>query len=1329
MNNNHLLNITLKTILKKYRESIKNEKVGLWCFRYIFDKRSLITWDFIPIEEIKLNQSTQDLIKGVEIPEGHGSIGYMMLKKEPVVIPDTLADPRSMVSEIDDAIQQKSALCYPIIKDDNIIIVLDFFSSQEKFFNDDYFKIITDIVENHKDLLSSLYFFSLDEDLVNIYSQDIKIPKRDIGESIDDFVSKCNQEFLLKFLSIVNKQARVPILELQTKDEQNVYKQEKLLFNPEELRKILLQEFLLCNYKSRWFKECVIINGNSDKDCDCCQPPLDTIIEHFLNLKEDTIRKEFPTGKQNNSNYRMVIFSKRTSTDFSELDRTVEELVNTFIKSLNYDNQKDVKVKSDRLQNRLNNEIYYNLTKDFKNNIKCILLFIKSPKVYRFEKDIRSIQGLKFLRSNVAYLNQSTIGALTASLVDPEVLNEYPPNFITHDGVSVDLQNGTHKISIGENNKVDLKWEEKTDHKDLFHIYISEKFIKEVIKDGASNDDLKNKVVNYFNLLENNFKIEGTNAKVIIYSPYEINKESQEKFRQYLTNLYNYYETAISRERTLKSAVKSAIAAIMSRNGSHNLGSHVLSSVSQNLNELSDDRFLFTYIQQRMDFIAQITTEIPEWYYPCSFVQDLMRRFYMQRHLLTYICGAEGLKGFDYQKNGKANEELVQNNIIIKVLKREKDKSVEIIGPDTNKEQKITELTQVAIPGGIVGQHAFYTILENFLRNTAKHSWAEFKGGKKPKNLEVYIEYNDDPNKDYVVINIWDNVSIVYDSDIDETKKKELADKLRIEEEFKEYKNKALHFKINSIFKEHFIQPSTGKLRNENWGLAEMKICAAYLNKIDITEIGLDDSNILFDEEGCQKHGIIRAKAKKDKDDYRLCYEFAIPKPKELLLTGINNEELLGLEDKARKYNVYLYDKLPKQIDHELIVFLDPSEINFDDIYNLELFPFKLILLCEKNDTELSNKDKIEELINKRRLVWIKNSYDNLKKAINNDKKDKEVFWNKLKLELNRLWLINYYEDVINGLDKETFLTIQTIIRNGSSGGSSISEESLKKFLEARGISLQKYQEIAKKLLAKYEEYIETLPVNLKAFNDANIAQEETPSIELTKEKIMIIQKEPEKIQNSGIQYTRHMTGFNKSYIYQESLSGSQIYYNLFSVKDKYFENKLTLMLLENAFLRIGIADERFINYFYNNVNDRQKYIYGNIIPIFNFKYDSLPVKQLISQQAIDAEPKRIRSRYVDISTVYDFKTGNKKFDVFIIHQTILDEYFNNDTKKMQSFANDLKQKNILFVVTSGRGKPDKLPDNVKFLPFSNLESFLLKKYPEKFLLTMLLMFLKRKKG
>jgi len=81
------------------------------------------------------------------------------------------------------------------------------------------------------------------------------------------------------------------------------------------------------------------------------------------------------------------------------------------------------------------------------------------------------------------------------------------------------------------------------------------------------------------------------------------------------------------------------------------------------------------------------------------------------------------------------------------------------------------------------------------------------------------------------------------------------------------------------------------------------------------------------------------------------------------------------------------------------------------------------------------------------------------------------------------------------------------------------------------------------------------------------------------------------------------------------------------------------------------------------------------------------------------------------------------KFDVMIIHQGILDKVMKNPTKeKLSILLKNIKEKIPFVIITSGRGEPENIPVDAKFLAFSNIETFLLKDYPEKFLLSQIAM-------
>jgi len=415
---------------------------------------------------------------------------------------------------------------------------------------------------------------------------------------------------------------------------------------------------------------------------------------------------------------------------------------------------------------------------------------------------------------------------------------------------------------------------------------------------------------------------------------------SREKIKAYLLSILSTLKT----KDFFAQSLKSATAAIMSRNMSHNIGSHVLAKVSiKDPDETKwkewgkDIQILSQYLQQRQDFIAQIATEWPAWTYPAWLMKDLMRWFLSQKHLLNYIASSEDLQAHFYEDGNRKNPD-IRFHLFKSCRKIWKEKvwnhntdssgvdrwraAIEKICSDdcgfacdlkndkkclsgdsikhtllyTGKDLKDTcccldEDIQLAIPGGIVGYHAFYTILENIIRNGAKHSFTRLKrlqkecGGSLKNNIEerlkiafgvgmddehmdVIVEFfdedkdslkvdNNSKTTEYYRCRVYDNVSFVNSekSSLENSDDTELV--------------KAM----NESFRQNIIT-ETGELRKKNWGLAEMRISAGYLQRRDISHIGMGKDRITSGEDI-----IIRATVS---PLGTLAYEFRIPKPKEV---------------------------------------------------------------------------------------------------------------------------------------------------------------------------------------------------------------------------------------------------------------------------------------------------------------------------------------------------------------------------------------------------------------------------------------------------------------
>jgi len=354
---------------------------------------------------------------------------------------------------------------------------------------------------------------------------------------------------------------------------------------------------------------------------------------------------------------------------------------------------------------------------------------------------------------------------------------------------------------------------------------------------------------------------------------------------------------ARTKARVLAAWRRSALAAIMSRNVSHNIGSHVLSRLGR---AKGGGWYTQRYLQQRMDFLAQIATEWPTWEEPAWFLQDLMRWFLHQQDVLDNIALSEGLRAHRFRQANSAGQASPNPQpaqaaqfageirlhvfLVPEPLWCAGIDSADNPGPDARLRARIDALRKgceaaarageapgshlpcshgaarqadaiacrrvllytpqeesqvdgkdavvrtdqdqlVSIPGGIVGYQAFYVILENVLRNAAKH-------GQRTNGapLHIVIEIFYDPNSTLTVrdgeeqehrrapctlVRVYDSASLLEDGKVELWGDDGINARLQAD-----------------------LIDGTGKLRQGNWGLSEMRIAAAFLQRRTIEHVG-----------------------------------------------------------------------------------------------------------------------------------------------------------------------------------------------------------------------------------------------------------------------------------------------------------------------------------------------------------------------------------------------------------------------------------------------------------------------------------------------------------
>ena len=215
-------------------------------------------------------------------------------------------------------------------------------------------------------------------------------------------------------------------------------------------------------------------------------------------------------------------------------------------------------------------------------------------------------------------------------------------------------------------------------------------------------------------------------------------------------------------------AIKSAKAAIMSRNMSHNLGSHVMFYIKQRLQsvekiigtgalkdlvaansieEIDASKFgdtempflvglgrFINYLQERQDFIATIATNYIPYFATINFKDAIYDELKPEKKAIRH----------NQEKGQKA-----ANLLLAYIANSEgftKSDDINLYWEDTffgdgNVPDDLRTFN-IALPGGNLGRQAFFSIMENIIRNTAKHDGKNATGNKLVFQFDI-IEPND----------------------------------------------------------------------------------------------------------------------------------------------------------------------------------------------------------------------------------------------------------------------------------------------------------------------------------------------------------------------------------------------------------------------------------------------------------------------------------------------------------------------------------------------------------------------------------------------------------
>lgn len=409
------------------------------------------------------------------------------------------------------------------------------------------------------------------------------------------------------------------------------------------------------------------------------------------------------------------------------------------------------------------------------------------------------------------------------------------------------------------------------------------------------------------------------------------------------------------------------------------------------------------YLRERMDLLADITTAVPAFEMPKQLVADLLEGYARNLLLATTIAGTGGRFRYCWQPDIQTGD-----------------------GKDVN----------VAIPSDVLGAHAFYLILENIVRNSAKH------GG----------------HSEEVVFTVQ-----VTEPEVEAWKRKGLL-RVQITENCTELeKNQTLVNDRNASINAPVLDEKTRRVRDKGWGTLEMKAACAYLRRVALEE--LDEKKYQApvpaekDEEKAAKKDpegdeppLLKAIGDPAKNEH-FGYEFYLMRPKLVMVcsdegtdeaviktANLNQDGANSLQDHG--IGAMTLDELEaitkgerkEVVNHALLVFLAKGEADLKRfihaaLQDLAALPHEMVVVgCEKCDAgtfktllEAATKELKGDKNGQLSPVAIEHNASILRRSVVwLDKPKWEELSNepaKLHMEVRHRWLVGWMDSKEYGLN------------------------------------------------------------------------------------------------------------------------------------------------------------------------------------------------------------------------------------------------------------------------------------------------------------------------
>ena len=392
-----------------------------------------------------------------------------------------------------------------------------------------------------------------------------------------------------------------------------------------------------------------------------------------------------------------------------------------------------------------------------------------------------------------------------------------------------------------------------------------------------------------------------------------------EEYTSRMDNLANLITSALSKNMlnilikfkekdAMESANRYGIAAVTSRNLAHNLGSHILPNLdtAAAVEELQNS-IPYSFSEEMARFHAFIRTKT---------------------NLLADMVTSEPVSTVNKWLKKEIIEEFNKLAIVKKYISGTHISDINIIFRD-EKGSDAGDI-QVQIPNGDLGVSAFYMLLENIIRNSAKY---ENTANLKKLTITVKLEPPKD-TKDKLESSKERGHFILLHAHIPR-EKKELD-------------------KIVVLINDNLNTPATrlgNKIKSSGWGLTEMKAAAAYLRKkVPGIVIGQEEESLQINLVEAVCYSL--PSSNKDKPvEYTLAYRIYLKKPRNIILINHNNL-FSDLPSKEMGVKIVSQEQLihnPGDVhSHSFVLYFEPG--SRANIEKYKRFPLRWILLDPEKD-------------------------------------------------------------------------------------------------------------------------------------------------------------------------------------------------------------------------------------------------------------------------------------------------------------------------------------------------------------------------------------------